>query len=187
MFGSADVEFEGHSNDIDTLKSDVTTMADDIANGDASIVALEGTVDNLVNSTSAMDAAIRELEETLSQAKAGHDALEAVVNVLVNSSSAADESIDAIKADIEMIMEQLEKIGDLPAAAAASAIGGNMDWYQQTAGESMVEFNGTNMVIAGLVIANVATMIILAVVCCGNGCSDQVRYGVIGAGSDCSS
>jgi len=176
------VEFEGHDNDIDSLKSDVTTLKDDVTNGEAAIVALEGTVDNLVNSTSTMDAAIQELEYILSQAKAGHDALEAVVNVLVNSSSAADESIDEIKADIQVIMEQLGKIGDLP--AAASVIGGNMDWYQQSAGDSMVLWNGTDMMIAGLVIANVVTMIVLAVVCCGNGSSDKHRYGVVEVGSD---
>jgi len=176
------VEFEGHDNDIDSLKSDVTTIKDDVASGEASIVALEGTVDNLVNSTSVMDAAIQELEYILSQAKAGHDALEAVVNELVNSSSAADESIDEIKADIQTIMEQLEKIGDLP--AAASVIGGNMDWYQQSAGDSMVQWNGTNMMIAGLVIANVVTMIVLAVVCCGDGSSNKHRYGAVGVASD---
>jgi len=49
-----------------------------------------------------------------------------------------------------------------------------------------VEFNVTNMLIAGLVIANVVNMVILAAVCCGNGSSNKHRYGavVIGVESD---
>jgi len=50
--------------------------------------------------------------------------------------------------------------------------------------DSMVELNGTNMMIAGLVIANVVTMIVLAVVCCGDGSSNKHRYGAVGVASD---
>jgi len=101
------------------------------------------------------------------------------------SIAAFNASIDAMKADIQLIVEQLEKIGDLPEdGSAASVIGGNMDWYQHTAGDSMVEWNGINMMIAGLVIANVVTMIVLAVVCCGDGSSNKHRYGAVGVASD---
>jgi len=73
------VEFDGHGVHIDTLKSDVSAMKDELAGDALDIAALQDTVSKLVNATA-------ELESTM----------------------------NAMNAEMQLIVEALDRMGDYP-------------------------------------------------------------------------
>jgi len=147
-------EFDGHSVDIAILQGNVSTL----------------------------DGAIDTLDATISSHAAAFLALEESVDELMNTTATADAAIVQINAELQSIMEQLDKLGDYPASASSVGVG-NLGWFEQTAGGSTTVWSAKDLTIGVLVLVNLVTIAILAVVCF-KGSAGKVQYGAVTFASD---
>lgn len=147
-------EFDGHSVDIAILQGNVSTL----------------------------DGAIDTLDATISSHGAAFLALEESVDELMNTTATADAAIVQINAELQSIMEQLDKLGDYPASASSVGVG-NLGWFEQTAGGSTTVWSAKDLTIGVLVLVNLVTIAILAVVCF-KGSAGKVQYGAVTFASD---
>ena len=134
------VEFEAHDTDINTLQSEVSSMTDTVDDHATNIATLQ---DDMSSVTTTVDGHVTDIA-----------ALEAAVVQLMNASTADADAIGGIQEELQLIHDQLDRIGHWDLGSAA-VVGG--DW--QTA----VDTNAVTDTMMRLTAKDLAILALLAV------------------------
>ena len=142
------VEFEVHDTDINTLQSEVSSMTDTVDDHATNIATLQ---DDMSSVTTTVDGHVTDIA-----------ALEAAVVQLMNTTAEAD-AIDAIQEELQLIHDQLDRLGDWSLGSSA-VVGGDLAVDTNAVTDTMMQLTAKDLAILALL---AVTLVLVTALCMG--------------------